>query len=77
MERSPDFVRPMVQRGIEVYAAKTGYQVITPTVVEESKSAMGGDVGGNAMDPSGTATVGKDSFLYLTLGPQRDRADGP
>ncbi len=45
MERIPDFVRPMVKGGIEAYAAKKGYQVITPAVVEESKAMMGGDTG--------------------------------
>jgi len=45
MERIPDFVRPMVKSGIEVYATKKGYQVITPAVVEESKAMMGGDMG--------------------------------
>lgn len=45
MERIPDFVRPMVKSGVEIYAAKKGYQVITPAVVEESKSMMGGDAG--------------------------------
>jgi plasmid stabilization system protein ParE len=45
MERIPDFVRPMVKSGIEVYATKKGYQVITPAVVDESKTMMGGDMG--------------------------------
>jgi hypothetical protein len=45
MERIPDFVRPMVRSGVEMYATKKGYQVITPTVVEESKAMMGGDMG--------------------------------
>lgn len=45
MERIPDFVRPMVKGGIEAYAAKKGYQVITPAVIEESKSALGGEMG--------------------------------
>jgi len=53
MERIPDFVRPMVKGGIEAYAAMKGYQVITPAVIEESKSltssasggASGGEVG--------------------------------
>jgi hypothetical protein len=45
MERIPEFVRPMVKSGIEAYATKKGYQVITPAVVEESKLAMGGDAG--------------------------------
>mgnify|MGYP001612786959 CR=1 FL=1 len=50
MERVPDFVRPMVKGGIEAYAAMKGYQVITPAVIEESKSltssASGGASGG-------------------------------
>jgi len=45
MERIPDFIRPMVKSGIEVYAASKGYQIITPAVIEESKSAMGGETG--------------------------------
>lgn len=53
IERVPDFVRPMVKGGIEAYAAMKGYQVITPAVIEESKSltsstsggASGGEVG--------------------------------
>ncbi len=45
MERIPDFVRPMVKSGVEMYATKKGYQVITPAVVEESKAMMGGDMG--------------------------------
>jgi DNA-directed RNA polymerase subunit RPC12/RpoP len=42
MEKIPDFVRPMVKSGIEAYAQKQGYQVITPKVVDESKSDQGG-----------------------------------
>ena len=45
MERIPEFVRPMVTSGIEAYAASKGYQIITPAVIEESKSAMGGETG--------------------------------
>ena len=48
MERIPDFVRPMIKSGIEAYAAKKGYQVITPAVVEESKSATSGMMGGES-----------------------------
>jgi hypothetical protein len=48
MERIPDFVRPMIKSGIEAYAAKKGYQVITPAVVEESKSATAGGMGGQS-----------------------------
>ena len=42
MERIPDFVRPMIKGGIEAYAARKGYQVITPGVIDESKDDMGG-----------------------------------
>ena len=42
MEKIPDFVRPMVKSGIEAYAAKQGYQVITPKVVDESKNDQSG-----------------------------------
>ncbi|MFI5304622.1 MAG: PCP reductase family protein [Nitrospiria bacterium] len=42
MEKIPDFVRPMVKSGIEAYAQKQGYQVITPKVVDESKNDQGG-----------------------------------
>jgi hypothetical protein len=31
-----------VKGGIEAYASKKGYQVITPTIIEESKAASGG-----------------------------------
>ncbi len=42
MEKIPDFVRPMVKSGIEAYAQKQGYQVITPKVVDESKNDQAG-----------------------------------
>ena len=59
MERVPDFVRPMVKGGIEAYAAMKGYQIITPAVIEESKSftsstsgeALGGEAGGLQWTP--------------------------
>lgn len=53
MERIPEFIRPMVKSGIETYAAQKGYQVITPTVVDESKSssASGGSGGGLPWTP--------------------------
>ncbi len=38
MARVPDFVRPMVKMGIEAYARRKGYAVVTPAVIEESKS---------------------------------------
>lgn len=47
MDRIPDFVRPMVKSGVEAYAAKMGYQVITPAVLEESKSITSGGMGGD------------------------------
>jgi TusA-related sulfurtransferase/DNA-directed RNA polymerase subunit RPC12/RpoP len=51
MERIPEFVRPMVKGGIEAYAAKKGYQMITPAVVEESKAGIGSDEGGLPWTP--------------------------
>lgn len=40
--RIPDFLRPMVQKGIEAYARQKGYRTITPMVMDESKNEMGG-----------------------------------
>ena len=42
MEKIPDFVRPMVKSGIEAFAQKQGYHVITPKVIDESKSDQAG-----------------------------------
>ncbi len=42
MEKIPDFVRPMVKSGIETFAQKKGYQVVTPTVIDESKNDQDG-----------------------------------
>ena len=42
MEKIPDFVRPMVKSGIEAFAQKNGYQVVTPKVIEESKNDQDG-----------------------------------
>lgn len=42
MEKIPDFVRPMIKGGIEAFAQKKGYQVITPKVIEESKNDQDG-----------------------------------
>jgi hypothetical protein len=42
MEKIPDFVRPMIKGGIEAFAQKRGYQVITPKVIEESKNDQDG-----------------------------------
>jgi hypothetical protein len=39
--RVPDFIRPMIKSGIESYAAKMGYRVVTPAVMDESKNAKG------------------------------------
>ncbi len=41
IQRVPDFLRPMIKAGIESYASKMGYQVITPAVMDESKNAKG------------------------------------
>jgi hypothetical protein len=42
MEKIPDFVRPMIKGGIEAFAQKRGYLVITPKVIEESKNDQDG-----------------------------------
>ena len=42
MEKIPDFVKPMVKMGIEAFAKKQGYQVITPKVIDESKNDQAG-----------------------------------
>jgi hypothetical protein len=42
----------MVKSGVEMYASKKGYQVITPAVVEESKAMMGGEMGGLPWTPA-------------------------
>jgi len=41
IQRVPDFLRPMIKAGIESYANKLGYRVITPAVMDESKNAKG------------------------------------
>ena len=41
IQKVPDFLRPMIKAGVESYAAKTGYRVITPAVMDESKNAKG------------------------------------
>jgi len=41
IQRVPDFLRPMIKAGIESYASKGGYRVITPAVMDESKNAKG------------------------------------
>ena len=41
IQRIPDFLRPMIKAGIESYASKMGYRVITPAVMDESKNAKG------------------------------------
>ncbi len=43
MDGIPEMIQAMVKGGIEAYAAQKGYQVITPAVIEESKSAMGAE----------------------------------
>jgi hypothetical protein len=39
--RVPDFLRPMIKAGVESYASKMGYRVVTPAVMDESKNAKG------------------------------------
>ena len=41
LDRIPDFLRPMIQKGIEAYAHQKGYRNITPTVMDESKNQVG------------------------------------
>jgi len=67
MERVPDFVRPMVKGGIEAYAAMKGYQVITPAVIEESKSLTSSSAPGG----SGGASGGEVGELQWTPGAQQ------
>jgi DNA-directed RNA polymerase subunit RPC12/RpoP len=42
MEKIPEFVRNDVRAGIEAFAQGKGYRVITPAVIEESKSDISG-----------------------------------
>ena len=42
MSKIPDFVKPMVKSGIEAFAKKNGYQVVTPAVIDESKNDQDG-----------------------------------
>ena len=39
--RIPFFIRPMARRAIERYAEGKGYRVITESVMDEARSAMG------------------------------------
>jgi hypothetical protein len=41
IQRIPDFIRPMIKAGIESFANKMGYRVVTPAVMDESKNAKG------------------------------------
>jgi hypothetical protein len=41
IQRIPDFIRPMIKAGIESFATKMGYRVVTPAVMDESKNAKG------------------------------------
>jgi Proto-chlorophyllide reductase 57 kD subunit len=41
LQRIPDFLRPMIKAGIESYATKMEYRMITPAVMDESKNAKG------------------------------------
>jgi len=41
IQRVPDFLRPMIKAGVESYASKMGYRVVTPAVMDESKNAKG------------------------------------
>ncbi|MGH8059333.1 MAG: PCP reductase family protein [Candidatus Entotheonellia bacterium] len=41
VERIPSFIRPMVQKAIERYAAEQGHQTITDAVMDEARSRLG------------------------------------
>ncbi len=41
LERIPEFIRPMVRRGIEQFAADRGYRRITEDVMQEARGALG------------------------------------
>ncbi len=41
LERIPEFVRPMVEKSIEQFAAENGYSTIDETVVEKMKLKLG------------------------------------
>jgi hypothetical protein len=41
LERIPGFVKPMVKKGIEMYAKERGYKEITETVMDEAKGKFG------------------------------------
>jgi hypothetical protein len=41
IERIPSFIRPMVQRAIERYAAERGHAIITDPVMDEARSSLG------------------------------------
>ncbi len=41
LERIPEFIRPMVRRGIEQFAAGRGYRRITEDVMQEARGALG------------------------------------
>jgi len=41
IERIPSFIRPMVQRAVERYAAEQGHELITDAVMDEARSRLG------------------------------------
>ena len=41
IERIPSFIRPMVQRAIERYAAEQGHDRITDAIMDEARSRLG------------------------------------
>jgi hypothetical protein len=41
IERIPSFIRPMVQRAVERYAAEQGYALITDAIMDEARSRLG------------------------------------
>ncbi len=40
LNRVPEMMRPMIQKGIEAFARQKGYHVVTPGVMDESKNMM-------------------------------------
>jgi hypothetical protein len=41
IERIPSFIRPMVQKAVERYAAEQGHEMITDAVMDEARSRLG------------------------------------
>ncbi|HLC43425.1 MAG TPA: PCP reductase family protein [Methylomirabilota bacterium] len=41
IERIPSFIRPMAKKAIERYAMGKGYMIITESVMDEARQALG------------------------------------